>query len=439
MTVGLEPPDGGLLADREPGRHGRLARPALRPAPDGRLPAAARRSPQVPVANVVDANYSVVVKAPKRLLPAAHAFGGIHATCGSAPQLSDHARAHGTAVVHTACGVHRRAPVCTAGAGVHDPLDRRRPRPCRCAGRRRRRGRGGCRPSGRVVRGHREQGGHVEVPVVPSPVPVEPVPGPTEPSPTEPSPAEPSPSRSPASRRPHPTGPGGGRTHPAPLRDRRCLPGRSRPRRVRSCSPPPRPPRAAPPPQRRAARRGGGCAGGARTETSRPGEPPAARPARAGARGARPRGPCGRCRPLLRRGRARRRCPIQLCPARRPRPSHPPRRSPDRRWPACPSPGRPPQGRPPPARTRGSAPSGIRCVACRRRSLFSFGVSAQGRRLGWVVLVSELCASCGTTPAAGRDHHRFYRGERASSLRRGGFLPASHPRHVGVSTAGAEG
>ena len=34
---------------------------------------------QVPVANVVDANYSVVVKAPKSLLPAVEAFGGIHA------------------------------------------------------------------------------------------------------------------------------------------------------------------------------------------------------------------------------------------------------------------------------------------------------------------------------------------------------------------------
>src|SRR6185312_71103 len=33
----------------------------------------------VPVANVVDANYSVVVKAPKALLPAAEAFDGIHA------------------------------------------------------------------------------------------------------------------------------------------------------------------------------------------------------------------------------------------------------------------------------------------------------------------------------------------------------------------------
>jgi acetamidase/formamidase len=34
---------------------------------------------QVPVANVVDANYSVVVKAAKRLLPRAEAYGGIHA------------------------------------------------------------------------------------------------------------------------------------------------------------------------------------------------------------------------------------------------------------------------------------------------------------------------------------------------------------------------
>jgi acetamidase/formamidase len=34
---------------------------------------------RVPVANVVDANYSVVVKAPKSLLPAASAYRGIHA------------------------------------------------------------------------------------------------------------------------------------------------------------------------------------------------------------------------------------------------------------------------------------------------------------------------------------------------------------------------
>ena len=34
---------------------------------------------EVPVANVVDANYSVVVKARKALLPPVDAFGGIHA------------------------------------------------------------------------------------------------------------------------------------------------------------------------------------------------------------------------------------------------------------------------------------------------------------------------------------------------------------------------
>jgi hypothetical protein len=33
---------------------------------------------QVPVANVVDANYSVVVKAAKALLPPASAFDGLH-------------------------------------------------------------------------------------------------------------------------------------------------------------------------------------------------------------------------------------------------------------------------------------------------------------------------------------------------------------------------
>src|SRR3954467_11600373 len=33
---------------------------------------------EVPIANVVDANYSAVVKAPKALLPAAAAFGGLH-------------------------------------------------------------------------------------------------------------------------------------------------------------------------------------------------------------------------------------------------------------------------------------------------------------------------------------------------------------------------
>jgi hypothetical protein len=44
---------------------------------------------QVPVANVVDANYSVVVKAAKALLPAADVLGGIHA------DLRERARALG--------------------------------------------------------------------------------------------------------------------------------------------------------------------------------------------------------------------------------------------------------------------------------------------------------------------------------------------------------
>jgi acetamidase/formamidase len=34
---------------------------------------------EVPIANVVDANYSAVVKAPKAFLPAASAYGGLHA------------------------------------------------------------------------------------------------------------------------------------------------------------------------------------------------------------------------------------------------------------------------------------------------------------------------------------------------------------------------
>jgi hypothetical protein len=33
---------------------------------------------EVPIANVVDANYSAVVKARKALLPSATAFGGLH-------------------------------------------------------------------------------------------------------------------------------------------------------------------------------------------------------------------------------------------------------------------------------------------------------------------------------------------------------------------------
>ena len=45
---------------------------------------------EAPIANVVDVNYSVVVKAAKALLPAADAFGGIHA------ELRDRARVLGT-------------------------------------------------------------------------------------------------------------------------------------------------------------------------------------------------------------------------------------------------------------------------------------------------------------------------------------------------------
>ena len=33
---------------------------------------------EVPIANVVDANYSVIAKVRKSLLPAADAFGGLH-------------------------------------------------------------------------------------------------------------------------------------------------------------------------------------------------------------------------------------------------------------------------------------------------------------------------------------------------------------------------
>ncbi len=275
------------------------------------------------------------------------------------------------------CGGHREQ-----GGHVDVPVhcrsrsSRRRPERCRRPGRGRPSRRRRSRPAGRAVAGRRSPGG----------------------------------------RRPHRTGRGGGRTRPAPPRDRRRLPGRSRPRRVRSRSPRPRPPRAAPPPQRRAARRGGGRGGAARTEPSRLAEPPAVRPARAGARGARRQAvDAGRGRPVVRA-------------------VHSPRRLPAVDPPACPSTaGRPPQGRPSPARTRGSAPSGIRCVACRRRSLFSFGVSVQARRVCWVVPVSELCVSCGMTPAVGRDHHRFYRGERVRDPPRGGFLPASHPHHVVVS------
>ena len=79
----LEPPDGGLLADRASraghwvgelyGLHTMDAYQLL------------SQIAEVPVANVVDANYSVVVKARKSLLPAADAFGGIHAIFGPVP------------------------------------------------------------------------------------------------------------------------------------------------------------------------------------------------------------------------------------------------------------------------------------------------------------------------------------------------------------------
>ena len=50
----------------------------------------ARRSRRCPIANVVDANYSVVVKAAKALLPAADAFGGIHADLRARRPLPRH-------------------------------------------------------------------------------------------------------------------------------------------------------------------------------------------------------------------------------------------------------------------------------------------------------------------------------------------------------------
>jgi len=47
---------------------------------------------QAPIANVVDANYSVVVKAAKDLLPATEAFGGMHAELRSRARSTGHAR-----------------------------------------------------------------------------------------------------------------------------------------------------------------------------------------------------------------------------------------------------------------------------------------------------------------------------------------------------------
>ena len=74
----LQPPDGGLLADRQ--RRARaLGRPSSTACTRWTPTSSCSQIAQVPVANVVDANYSVVVKAAKSLLPAADAFGGIHA------------------------------------------------------------------------------------------------------------------------------------------------------------------------------------------------------------------------------------------------------------------------------------------------------------------------------------------------------------------------
>ena len=49
-----------------------------------------RRSREVPIANVVDANYSAVVKARKALLPTASAYGGLHAELRRRAPPSEH-------------------------------------------------------------------------------------------------------------------------------------------------------------------------------------------------------------------------------------------------------------------------------------------------------------------------------------------------------------
>ena len=75
---GLEPADGGLLAHRATpsSSTGSAELYGLHLMDAYQL---CSQIAQVPVANVVDANYSVVVKAPKALLPAVDAFDGIHA------------------------------------------------------------------------------------------------------------------------------------------------------------------------------------------------------------------------------------------------------------------------------------------------------------------------------------------------------------------------
>ena len=90
MTVGLEPADGGLLADRATPSSctGSAELYGLHPMDAYQL---CSQIAQVPVANVVDANYSVVVKAPKALLPAASTR-----SAASTPTCVGRARSLGT-------------------------------------------------------------------------------------------------------------------------------------------------------------------------------------------------------------------------------------------------------------------------------------------------------------------------------------------------------
>ncbi len=84
----LEPADGGLVAHCQ--RRARALGGVLHGLHVMDAYQLCSQITQVPVANVVDANYSVVVKAAKALLPAADAFGGIHA------DLRERARTLGT-------------------------------------------------------------------------------------------------------------------------------------------------------------------------------------------------------------------------------------------------------------------------------------------------------------------------------------------------------
>ena len=66
---------------------------------------------EVPVANVVDANYSVVVKAAKALLPAADAFGGMHADLRArARSLSNDLRSPATQRTHSSSTQRKASP-----------------------------------------------------------------------------------------------------------------------------------------------------------------------------------------------------------------------------------------------------------------------------------------------------------------------------------------